>query len=214
MQKIIALLLFALSQNAVATERIDHFDWQLKKQANDIQVFRAVVPGSDHRAFLAETTLDSNINTLVSLLRTPQTCSKWVYRCESSVLFEQVNENTDLVYTKSKMPLVAQNRDVFAEITWTTDERTGVVRGVGKAVQGGPYQPDYVRIEHAEMIWELSPLPTGKTRVRSFAHVDPAGSVPSWVTNQLSTNIPIKTLSGLKKLLANNNEQTSANNYF
>lgn len=214
MQKIIVLLLMAFSQLGIATERIDHFDWQLKKQSNNIQVFRAVVPGSEHRAFLAETILDSDMNTLVNLLRTPKTCSKWVYRCQSSVLFEQVNDNTDLVYTQSKMPFVVQNRDVFAEITWTTDAATGVVRGVGKAVQGGPFKPDYVRIERAEMIWELSPLPTGKIRVRSFAHVDPAGSVPSWVTNQLSTNIPIETLSGLKKMLANNHEQASKKNFF
>ena len=65
----------------------------------------------------------------------------------------------------------------------------------------------HIRIENARVIWELTPLANGSTQVRTFGHADPGGDLPSWLINQMSTEVPVKTLNGLKKLVAENRSQ-------
>lgn len=204
MQTIAMIFLLGLIHVSLASaEEIDKLGWKLKSESGNIQVFHANVPGSDHKAVLAVTVINADIDSVVSILRTPATCAKWVYRCSVSYLYKQTSEMTDIVYTKSKMPFPLKNRDILAKIAWTQNPESKTVTGVGVAMNNAlPTSKNHIRIKHAKTIWELTPLPTGKTKVRSYAHVDPAGGLPSWLTNQLSTNIPIETLTGLKKLLA------------
>jgi len=201
MKILIILFMLASSSLSLAHELIDGVNWHFKKEVNHIKVFDASVENSDYKAVLAETLVEADIATLINLLRTPQMCSKWVYRCQSSVLYSQ-DSNTDVVYTTSKMPLIIEDRDVFAKITWNKDPVTHIVLGVGHAINGLPEEQNYIRIKNATMIWELTPLYNGNTIVKSYVHVNPGGDTPAWITNMLSINIPIKTLSELKKLLA------------
>lgn len=202
MKTLLFLLLSSLSSLAYSsTPAIDTLTWTLKKDTDNIQVFSAKVPDSAHRAILSVSTLDANIDTLVSVLRAPEKCSEWVHRCYKSYLYEQKNPQEDLVYTANKMPFPTKNRDILAHIIWETEAETNIVRATGTATKNIlPHEENHTRIEDAKMIWELTPLDNGQTKVRSFAHVDPAGGLPAWLTNQLSVNIPVKTLKGLQEI--------------
>ena len=199
LQLTIILLLSSVAQ--ASTDQIDSLNWILKKHTDDIQIYSAKVPNSPHHAILAETQIDADTETLVGIIRSPESCSKWVYRCRLSFLHDQISPNTDLIYTATNMPFPAANRDILAKVTWHTDASTNITYGIGTATTDiVPSNNKDIRIENAEMIWALIPLENGSTKVRSYAHVDPAGGLPAWLTNQLSVNVPLKTLKGLKKI--------------
>lgn len=182
---------------------MDSLDWQLKKEKDDIQVLTAEVPASSYRAYMATTVVAATTDELVQIIRNPSTCSDWVYRCGESYRYEQETPNVDLVYTSSKMPFPLKDRDTLARITWHKDPQTKVVKAVGVATTDvlAP-KAKLIRIEEATVIWELTPLADGTTQVRTFGHADPGGELPAWLINQLSTEVPVKTLNGLKKLVA------------
>lgn len=206
MKTLVIALTLILSQLAIAdTLEIDSLDWQLKKERDDIKVLSAEVPDSSHLAYLAVTVINADTDELVQIIRDPATCAKWVYRCGQSYRYGQENPNTDLVYTSSKMPFPLKDRDTLARITWNEDPQTKVVTAIGEATSN-ILEPKkkHVRIENATVIWELTPLADGTTRVRTFGHADPGGELPVWLTNQLSTEVPVDTLNGLKKLVASN----------
>ncbi|MDY6921827.1 MAG: START domain-containing protein [Pseudomonadota bacterium] len=192
-----------VSQLVSATTQIDNLTWELKKQTQDIKVMSAKVPESPYHAYLAVTEIDAGINELVAIIRTPATCADWVYRCAESYRYGQEAPNVDLVYTSSNMPFPVRDRDTLARIRWEQDAETNTVRTIGIATQDIlPRKDNLVRIEEATVIWELTPLPNGNTRVRTYGHADPGGDLPSWLINQMSTDVPVKTLNNLKKLAA------------
>ncbi|RLT96764.1 START domain-containing protein [Ketobacter sp.] len=202
----LTLLLSCLS-HAFALE-IDNLDWELKKEKGGIKVLSAVVPDSRFSAYLAITVVEASTDDLVQIIRNPATCTDWVYRCGESYRFAQETPNVDLVYTASKMPFPLKDRDTLARITWEKDPRTQAVRAVGVATRDILAPLDqHIRIEQATVIWELTPLEDGSTLVRTFGHADPGGELPSWLTNQLSTEVPVKTLNGLKALAAERQAQ-------
>lgn len=202
---LIASSLFFSQLAHAAINEIDSLHWQLKKEKDDITVMTADVPDSNHRAYLAVTVINSGTTELVEIIRNPATCSEWVYRCGESYRYGQETPNVDLVYTSSEMPFPLKDRDTLARISWDEDPQTKVVKAVGVATTDilAPKEK-HVRISNATVIWELTPLQDGTTLVRTFGHADPGGELPTWLTNQLSTEVPVKTLNGLKKLVAEN----------
>ena len=202
-------LLLCCFATAQAVE-FDSLDWQLKQDKDGIQVLAAKVPESTFSAYQAITVVKASTDELVQIIRNPSTCTEWVYRCGESYRFGQENPNVDLVYTASKMPFPLQDRDTLARITWEKNPNTQVVKAIGVATRNilAP-QKDHIRIEHATVVWELTPLGDGATRVRTFGHADPGGELPSWLTNQFSTDVPVKTLNGLKALVADQQSQRS-----
>lgn len=204
-------LLFACLTTAHAME-IDSLDWKLKQEKDGIQVLSARVPESTFSAYLAITTVKAPTEDLVQIIRNPETCSDWVYRCDTSYRYGQENPSVDLVYTSSKMPFPLQDRDTLARITWEENPDTRVVTATGVATSNILAPKDgHIRIENATVIWELTPLADGSTRVRTFGHADPGGELPSWLTNQFSTEVPVKTLNGLKALVAEQQSRRADN---
>lgn len=206
---------------------IDSLTWQPHTLSEDIRVFSATVPESTFTAVLAETTINANIDRIIQLIRDTSICQQWVYRCKHSSEYpapkppatshltptsqsahnkpDNTNIDETYIYTLSHMPFPTKDRDVLAHITWQTDPLTHVVTSTGIATTGAlPHKAPYIRIENATIIWELTPLKMKSTRIRSFAHVDPAGGIPSWLSNQLALDIPLKTLRGLKNIAEEN----------
>ncbi len=204
MKKFITILTVLLSNLANATtNEINRLDWHLKKEIGDIQVLSAQVPDSAYLAYLAITVVDTTTDELVKIIRNPATCSEWVYRCGQSYRYDQESPNIDLVYTATNMPFPVRDRDTLARITWDEDPDTNVVTAVGIATSDvlAP-KKKHIRIENAKVIWEFTPLDDGTTQVKTYGHADPGGELPAWLINQMSTDVPVKTLNGLKKLVA------------
>lgn len=202
---LLTLTLFISHLANAAINDIDSLDWQLKKEKGDIKVLSAKVPGSPYSAYLAITVVEANTDDLVSIIRNPATCSEWAYRCGESYRYAQEAPSVDLVYTSSKMPFPVKDRDTLARITWNEDPETKVVKAIGVATSNIlAAKEKHIRIENATVIWELTPLADGTTLVRTFGHADPGGELPVWLTNKMSTEVPVETLNGLKKLVADN----------
>lgn len=205
------LLALPVLLSCVATAKaleIDSLKWKLKQDKDGIQVLSAKVPDTTFSAYLAVTIVKATTEDLVEIIRNPATCSDWVYRCGTSYRYGQENPSVDLIYTSSKMPFPLQDRDTLARITWEEDPATRVVTATGVATRNilAPME-DHIRIEDATVIWELTPLNDGTTRVRTFGHADPGGELPSWLTNQFTTEVPVKTLNGLKAMVAEQQSQ-------
>lgn len=195
-------LLWLLSPWSTANHQvIDSLQWQLQKESPDVKVFSASVPNSKHRAVLSITTIDKDPHTIAKLIQDTSTCQQWVYRCQHSKIYQQLSDNEAYIYTASNMPFPAKDRDILAHIKWEEDPDTNIITVTGMATSGIlEKNRQQIRIENAKMIWELTPLKNGHTQVRNFAHIDPAGGIPSWLSNALSVEAPLATMIGLRNI--------------
>ncbi len=198
------ILLFCIThaQASDGNSIIDTLDWQIKKESHDIEVYSSKVPNSNHRAVLSVAIIDSLPQQIVKLLQDTSTCTQWVYQCKSSSLYQSISDKESYIHTSINMPFPVNNRDILAHIQWEENTAKNMITATSMATTGilNPLK-NYTRIEKATMIWEITQLGNGKTQIRNYGHIDPAGAIPTWLSNQLSIKAPFETLLGLKKLL-------------
>lgn len=214
MTKTLLLLLSCLpvlSLSAYASspsQIINDAEWTLKKSADGVKVYASTIANSKHKAVLATTTVEASPQQVINLIRDTQTCTQWVYRCKSSKIYKAVNAQEEYIYTSIRMPFPFSNRDILAHIKWTTNPDTHVTVSTGIATKGIlKKQRHHSRIENATMIWEITPQDNGQTTIRSYGHIDPAGEMPTWLSNRFSSKAPLNTMIKLRKLLASTDKK-------
>ncbi|MGH1540346.1 MAG: START domain-containing protein [Arenicella sp.] len=178
------------------------YDWQLKKQQDDIEVSIAKVPGSAFRAVLSQMTVTSSISSLVALVMNVSDCPNWVDICVESEIIRRVSPTEYYQYSISQSPWPVHDRDVLMHVSIQQDE-AGVVRINGQSQQGMlNKRKGLIRIQQAQSIWVFTPLLDGKIQVQNFVHADPAGAIPSWLLNKQLIDNPFKTLRNMRLKIA------------
>ncbi len=65
-----------------------------------------------------------------------------------------------------------------------------------------PEYADMVRIKDYRQLWTITPTGKEMTHVVLEGFVDPAGSIPIWISNILIIESPLKAISGLKERMS------------
>lgn len=195
----LSALVFAAESAAVSTEQQP---WLLKQDKDGIKIFTRAVPGSAHQAVKAEMVIESTLNALVGLIRDTQACSQWAELCKEAREHEVISDQELYVYSFNDIPWPIKDRDALTHVLWDQDIETGQVTMVATATDGiFPEVKNAVRIVEANTRWTLTPQADGKVSIVSYAHVNPNGPTPAWVTNLLLVETPFKTLQGMRRLV-------------
>ncbi len=200
----LAIILYAITFNQAYAynNTIDALEWNIKKSTSEIEVFSAKVPQSEYKAVLSITTINKPISQVIALVRDVAQCSQWVYRCKHSKKHLTLSDNKHYVYTATNLPFPVIDRDILAYVEWEENTDNNTVTSTGVATNGVlPKKSDYVRLQEATMIWEFTALNNDQTKIRNFAHINPAGNIPSWLSNSLLVDAPFETMTGLREIL-------------
>ena len=58
-----------------------------------------------------------------------------------------------------------------------------------------------IRLKQATSQWHFTPKPNGMVLVESFAHINPSGPMPAWITNMIIVNSPFQTLKRVRSIV-------------
>jgi len=193
--KILAsLLLLSISATVFAQT-----DWKLKSDHDGIKVFTSPVPDSKVKALRVECNFQANLSQIVTVLLDVKTCTEWVYHTKSCTILKQVSPSELYYYSEVSLPWPVKNRDFVAHLTASQNAATKVVTVDGPAVAGMvPIKDGIVRIANSKGKWIITPLQNNEVKVEYTLSVDPAGSIPAWVVNLVSSEGPIESFKALK----------------
>jgi len=177
------------------------YDWELKRDKVGIKVFTSPVKGSKYKAVRAEMQVKASVNSLVGLVFDSAACPKWADLCKEQRLVEAVSPSELYVYVYNDIPFPVKDRDVLAHLVWEYDSAKKKVTMSSTATVGRLDKTKAVRIENAVANWHFTALGDGETLVENFAHIDPNGPTPAWVTNLLLVDSPFKTLKRMRKIV-------------
>jgi len=174
-------------------------DWKLSTKKDGIKVYTSVMPDSKIKAIKVECELNATQAQLVALVMDVNTATDWVYHVKSVKLIRQVSPNELYYYSEVNLPWPAANRDFVAHLTVSQNPDTKVVTIDGPAVPGFvPAKKGIVRIDNSIGKWIITPLNPGQINVEYSIHVDPGGSLPSWLVNMFATEAPLQIFKNLK----------------
>jgi hypothetical protein len=177
-------------------------DWKLSTEKDGIKVYTSMVPDSKVKAIKVECDLNATPSQLVALVMDVTTAPDWVSHVKSAKLIKQVSPDELYYYTEVSLPWPAQNRDFVAHLIVSQNSDTKVVTIDGPAVPGFvPVKKGIVRIDHSFGKWIITPAGPDQLHVEYSIHVDPGGSLPSWLVNMFATDAPLQIFRSLKTQL-------------
>lgn len=176
--------------------------WKLKKDRKGIQVFLSNVPGSKHHAVLSVMRVASKPKSLAALVMDLENCSKWAAMCKKARVYERLSESESYVYSLNDAPFPVRDRDVLAKVSWSYDSLSGRISMISSAaVDRLPKVKGVIRVEKAVSEWHFTPQEDGTALVENYAHIDPNGAIPAWLTNIMIIDAPYRTMKKMRRIV-------------
>ena len=202
---IFALPLFAFlfaSVTAQAQWQDAELEWKLKRDRKGIQIFLSKVPGSKFRVVMSVMEVEASPKQLAALVMDLENCPNWAAMCKSAKIIERVSATETYVHSVNNAPFPVRDRDIVSRVKWSYDRASGKISMRSDATPDRlPKKKGVVRVQYASSEWHFTPKGDGKVLVENYAHVDPNGKVPAWLTNLLIEESPYKTLRNMRKLV-------------
>jgi hypothetical protein len=183
----------------ISTTSVNSQTWELRECKNGVTVYTRSVAGSDVEEFKGETTVKSNLGSLLNILDDFKNYPTWVYNCSYAESVKKVSTYEGYAYNVYEMSWPVSNRDLVVHYYITQNEQTKVILLKLDAVNG--YVPDkgYVRITYLKGFYEFTPKPNGYVHIIYQVHSDPGGYVPTSIVNAFVYDSPYYSLLNLKK---------------
>lgn len=187
-------------------------DWVLQKNEQGIEVYTRSVEGSEYKEVRVINSVKSSLSGVVALLLDTKNYPKWIYACGESYLLKQVSNCEFYNYQVTDLPWPMTDRDVVADFKLKQDSTTLVVT-FSKSAEPDfiPTKQGFVRIQHLESLYTLTPITSDSVKIELDMYLDPAGRLPAWLINTNTIMGPYKTTIGMIRELAN---YQSASYYF
>jgi hypothetical protein len=191
---------FLASHAAAQVDGVE-YNWKKKKDKDGIAIYTSKVPGSKYHALRGVMVVKGTASSLVSLVKDTSTCAQWVDLCREARIHNRISDTEYYVYSYNDIPFPVADRDVIAKTVWSQDPDSL------KITMSAYPKPDIVpktkavRITEALSQWHFTPRSDGTTLVENFAHINPNGPTPAWLTNRLLVSSPYKTLKNMRAMI-------------
>ncbi len=172
-----------------------------EKNKKDISISTSNVEGSHFKAVRGEMNVKGSVASLFALVEDMAACPDWAAMCKEARLEKRVSDVESYVYVYNDIPFPVSDRDVYTHVVWTKDPATQRLSMTSTASQGGTAKTKAIRIENAVSQWHFTPNGDGTTKVENFAHIDPNGPTPAWITNLMLVDSPYKTIKKMRTMI-------------
>ena len=199
--KIITLITFAFPSIVFAQLDGVEYKWKEKRNKKGIVISTSSVQGSPFRAVRGEMIVKANINQLVALVEDLTVCPDWAAFCKEARVEKRVSDNESFAYIYNDIPFPVRDRDVYTHVVWTQNPETKRVSMTSTATEGGTEKTKAVRIKNAVSQWHFTPNADGTVTVESFAHIDPNGPTPAWLSNLMLVDAPYKSMIKMREIV-------------
>jgi hypothetical protein len=175
--------------------------WVQLGEEDGITVYRKKVPGDPVFAYKGVGTLDAPLGKIITISRDTPRHTEWVNRLEVAKVIRELTPYDRIIYMKVDSPWPVSDRDFVVESKFTVDRQKRTASFDMHSVTDPLAPPDdcCVRAEVHSNHVDLRDAGNGRTWISAEAHVDPRGSLPSWLVNFVQRTFPRKSVEGLLK---------------
>lgn len=175
-------------------------EWQLSKKGNGINVYVRENANSRLKSFRGEVLIKSSLTSLVAILEDPTSFVRWMHQTKSAKKLKQINQTSSYIYVATDMPWPVIDRDSVTLAQLTQNKQSKQIQITIKSTPDYIKQKaGYLRIRNMQGKWTFTPQVNGMSKVTYEMRVDPGGSLPTWLVNALSVDVPFHTLNNLRR---------------
>jgi hypothetical protein len=158
-----------------------------------LTVYTAKVPNSKLVGFKMTGIITSNIRPLMSTLRNVERSAEWTPELIEKTTIKNISDNEAITYSLNNLPWPLSDRDFILHNKLYLSQDKKLLFVISKSIKHKDYpeKGDIVRawIHYSNI--GLRPINDKQTYVEWTLHVDPRGSLPSWLVNFYQSRYPI-----------------------
>jgi hypothetical protein len=177
--------------------------WHHEFNEDGVSVSMMTEEGRTIPAFRGVTTVDGSLFEVLGMLDDAKRATDWMANCMENKVLKQVNEFDRIIYNRTDAPWPVSDRDVVIFVGVTADiEKREVSIKFNNISNAGPGPIDgVVRMPRLRGHYKLQYVDEKHTKVTYQIDADSGGSLPEWLIIRASRELPVKTLTGLRKQL-------------
>jgi hypothetical protein len=175
-------------------------NWEFIKEKDGIKIYTRQEAGKVLKSFKGITDINAPAEKIFTMMEDINDIKWWDKNLThiKALLYEK-NKRAEY-YMVYELPWPLINRDLCLDVTIKTDTLTGEYKITAVSVPGViPVHSDMVRIIDYQQTWTIKPVSKEITHVELEGFIDPAGSIPDWISNMLIVDSPIKSIMGVKE---------------
>lgn len=181
--------------------------WQLKKESDGIQVYTRPMHMQSHLAsdsseqrlaFRGITHIKSSMDDMLNVMRDVNNFDKWLHNCYDPLILEEKNNDTRIVYQKTKAPWPTSDRDTVLEQVLEQKGKDYYLWMNSISHNQAPEEENLVRIPYFQGHLKFHPMPEGIIEVTYEASFDSGGQIPSFISDLFILDVPFYSLTNLK----------------
>lgn len=178
----------------------DEGGWRKIHEDRGVVVSTRPQAGSDLPSFRGEGDVKAPVLQLLAIVLDDARSKEWAKDAGEAEVLRTVDLHTQIIYTRSPQTWPIRDRDLVVKRTVEVLEPGAAFRVHLACVSGEKPELDTViRIKDCDTDIVLRKVDEQTTHVDYRVRADPGGSNPAWAVRWASKNIPLDTLSGLRK---------------
>ena len=176
--------------------------WDFIKEKDGIKIYTRKDAGKSLKSYKGVTDIHAPAAKVFALIEDVNNTDWWDKNLTNiRVLLYEKNKRAQY-YLVYDLPWPVADRDLCVDVTVSIDPLTGVSKITAGPMPGVvPANTDMIRITEYRQTWTVSPAGKELAHVVLEGFVDPAGSIPDWISNMLIVDSPLKVIGGVKERL-------------
>ena len=176
-------------------------DWELQKDKEGIKVWTKDYPDSKFKQFKATALINSSLENVVAVFLDIENMGAWYDRIEKVTLVEKVSDLEGTYVIDFELPWPVADRISAVRSVMHYDPQNNVVTVKTKYEDGIIKNSDGLVVTDMHSEWILTQVDDG-VDIFHKGYMHPAGTLPAWIANSGVKDGPVKTLIGLRGILA------------
>ncbi|MEI7983234.1 MAG: hypothetical protein WCI71_16415 [Bacteroidota bacterium] len=174
--------------------------WDFIKEKDGIKIYTRMEAGKSLKSYKGVTDIKAPAEKVFALIEDVNNTDWWDKNLNQIKVLNYEKYKRAQYYLVYDLPWPVTDRDLCVNVTVTIDTLTGVGEITAVPLPGGaPESPDMIRIREYRQTWTVTPAGKESAHVVLEGFVDPAGSIPDWLSNMLIVDSPIQIISGVRK---------------
>ena len=176
--------------------------WKFVKDKDGVKIYTQTEPGKSLKSYKGITDIKAPAAKVFALIEDVNHTEWWDKNLSQIKVMQYEKNKRARYYLVYDLPWPVTNRDLCVEVTATYDPATGAGKIVALPLEGiVPDHKDMIRIRDYKQTWTVTPAGKDVAHVVLEGFVDPAGTIPEWLTNMLIVDSPLKIIGGVKERL-------------
>ncbi len=185
-------------------------EWELVKEKDGISVYTRAIDGSDFLEFRGEVVAEGSVAALVSILYDIPKSPEWLHQCSFAMTLDALTFEENYIFQTYALPFPVSNREVIlhSQLSWTkegvrleTEETNSYCEELQLSRCEKVRESDLITISRSRGHYLFKAVDEKRTEIIWQQHIEPGGTIPTWLANALVVDIPYNSLSELQVLL-------------